>query len=331
MDEAVDGGERHGGVGEDLAPFAERLVGGDQQGPALVARADQLEQHAGLRLVLGDIGEIIEDQQVIFVELGDRGFEGEIAAGELKLLHEVGGAGEQDAPALFDQGQTERRGQMGFASAGRPEAEEIGPFSIHASPAASACTWAFEIIGTAAKSKASRVFPGGNRASSRWRSKRRRLRSAISCSPSAARKRAAGQPSLSAVAASAAQASLMPGNRNSPSISSMRAASILSVAFMPRSRVDGDLVIDGEGGQRDDDEGQGCVHRTEAFDQRRKVRQDALVEIGLQREGEFGLAGAFMRECENPHHGAAGRPLTEPREQGLERQAKARRGKSWSR
>ena len=65
--------------GEDFAPFAERLVGGDQQRSALVACADQFEQDARLRLVLGDIGEVVEDQQVIFVELGDRGFEGEIA------------------------------------------------------------------------------------------------------------------------------------------------------------------------------------------------------------------------------------------------------------
>src|SRR5271163_3779714 len=35
----------------------------------------------------------------------------------------------------------------------------------------------------------------------------------------------------------------------------------------------------------------------------------------------FGLAGAFMRERKNPHHDAAGRPLTETREQGLERQS----------
>ena len=78
--DAIDGGERHGGVGEDLAPFAERLVGGDQQRSALVARADQFEQDARLRLVLSDIGEIVEDQQVIFVELDDRGFEDEITA-----------------------------------------------------------------------------------------------------------------------------------------------------------------------------------------------------------------------------------------------------------
>ncbi len=78
MDEAIDGGERHGGIGEDLAPFAERLVGGDQHGAAFVAGADELEQDAGLGLILGDVGEVVEDQQVEFVELGDGGFEGEV-------------------------------------------------------------------------------------------------------------------------------------------------------------------------------------------------------------------------------------------------------------
>src|SRR5260370_14697200 len=56
--------------------------------------------------------------------------------------------------------------------------------------------------GTASKSKVSRVLPGGSGASARWRSRRRRPRSAISCSASAAKKRPAGQPSLSAWAAS---------------------------------------------------------------------------------------------------------------------------------
>src|SRR5271163_227547 len=199
------------------------------------------------------------------------------------------------------------RGEHYESDSGGPKHRRLAPFSIQASPAASAWTWAFEIIGTAAKSKASKVFPGGNRASSRWRSKRRRFRSTISCSPSAARKRAAGQPSLSAVAARAAQIILMPGSRNSPSISSMRAASILSIAFMPR------LPCWWRSGRR--------WRGTEAFDHRRKVRQDALVEIGLQREREFGLAAALVRERKNPHHDAAGRPLTETREQGLERQS----------
>lgn len=48
---AVDGGEGHGGIGEDSVPLAEGLVGGDQGGPALVAGADEFEEHAGLGLI----------------------------------------------------------------------------------------------------------------------------------------------------------------------------------------------------------------------------------------------------------------------------------------
>jgi hypothetical protein len=68
VDEPVDRGERHRGIGEDPVPFAEGLVGGDQDGAALVAGADQLEEPAGLGLVLGDVGEVVEDQQVVLVE-----------------------------------------------------------------------------------------------------------------------------------------------------------------------------------------------------------------------------------------------------------------------
>src|SRR5712691_7368342 len=52
VDEAVDDGERHRLVGEDLAPFTERLVGGDQQGPPLVSGTDEFEQDAGFGLTI---------------------------------------------------------------------------------------------------------------------------------------------------------------------------------------------------------------------------------------------------------------------------------------
>ena len=61
-------------VGEDLAPFTERLIGRDQQGSAFIAGGDQLEQHAGLGLILGDVGDIVEDQQLVLVEFVDGGF-----------------------------------------------------------------------------------------------------------------------------------------------------------------------------------------------------------------------------------------------------------------
>ena len=128
MDEAVDGGERHGGVGEDLSPFAERLVGGDQHGAPLVAGADELEQHAGLGLVLGDVGEVVEDQQVEAVEPADRGFEGEFAARDLELLDEIGGAGEEDPPAVLDEGEADRRSEMALSAAGRAEQQQVCAF-----------------------------------------------------------------------------------------------------------------------------------------------------------------------------------------------------------
>ena len=74
MDEAIDGGECHGLIGEDLAPLAERLVGGDQHGSPLVSGGDQFEQDAGFGMILGDVGDVVEDQQVIVVELGDACF-----------------------------------------------------------------------------------------------------------------------------------------------------------------------------------------------------------------------------------------------------------------
>jgi len=89
MNETIDGGQGHGRVREDRVPGAEGLVGRDQHGAAFVARADQFEQHAGLGLVLGDVGDVVEDQQVELVELCDGAFEGEIAARLLQLLDQV--------------------------------------------------------------------------------------------------------------------------------------------------------------------------------------------------------------------------------------------------
>ena len=48
MNEAVDDGDRHCRVWEDLAPFTEGLVGGDEERAPLVAGADELKEHASL-------------------------------------------------------------------------------------------------------------------------------------------------------------------------------------------------------------------------------------------------------------------------------------------
>ena len=95
VDEAVDGGDGHCRIGEHLAPVSERLVCCDQQRAALVAGGDEFEQHAGLGLILGDVGEIIEDQQVEPVQLGDGCGQLQRLSLDLEALDEVGGAHEQ--------------------------------------------------------------------------------------------------------------------------------------------------------------------------------------------------------------------------------------------
>lgn len=128
VDETVDRGERHGLVRENSRPIAKGLVGGDRQRTAFVAGRDELEQDAGLRLILADIGEVIEDEEVILVELGERRLELEVAAGGLKPLHEVGGAGEQHAPTALDQCQAESCRKMRLSGARRAEHDQVGAF-----------------------------------------------------------------------------------------------------------------------------------------------------------------------------------------------------------
>ena len=60
VDQAIDGGERHGLVWKNLAPFAEGLIGGDQHRVPLVAASNELEQHAGLGQIPADVGDVIE-------------------------------------------------------------------------------------------------------------------------------------------------------------------------------------------------------------------------------------------------------------------------------
>ena len=63
MHEPVDCSERHCRVREDAVPLTEGLVGG----------ADQFEEDRGLCLVARDVGEVVENEQMILVELGDGG------------------------------------------------------------------------------------------------------------------------------------------------------------------------------------------------------------------------------------------------------------------
>jgi hypothetical protein len=58
--EAVDDGLGESGVGEDLGPFAEGQVGGDDQAAAFVAFGEDLEDEFGGALGQREVAELVE-------------------------------------------------------------------------------------------------------------------------------------------------------------------------------------------------------------------------------------------------------------------------------
>ena len=126
MHEPVDGRQRHGLFGEDRALFAERLVGGDEQGAVFVAGTDQFEQYAGLGLVLAHVGDVVEDEQVVLVELADRGLEHQFAPRDLEFLHQIGSVRVQDPEAIFDECQADRPPQVTLPDSGRADQDQVG-------------------------------------------------------------------------------------------------------------------------------------------------------------------------------------------------------------
>lgn len=116
MHQPVDGSQGHRRVGEEAVPIAEGLICRDGDGASFVSGADQFKQDAGFRLVLGDVSEVIQDDQLVFVEAGDGGLESKFAPRDLQFLNQIDGAGEENAPTILDE--ADGGSQMGFAPAG---------------------------------------------------------------------------------------------------------------------------------------------------------------------------------------------------------------------
>ena len=69
VDHPVDGRCRGHWVGEDVLPLGEDQVGRDAQGPAFVAFGDEREEHLGLLGPLGQVPQVVQQQEVVVVEL----------------------------------------------------------------------------------------------------------------------------------------------------------------------------------------------------------------------------------------------------------------------
>ena len=65
VQQAVEGGASHDRIaGEDVRPFGEGFIGGDDGGGVLfVAMADDLEEHGGAGLIEAEIADFVDDEQ----------------------------------------------------------------------------------------------------------------------------------------------------------------------------------------------------------------------------------------------------------------------------
>lgn len=85
----VDGSQGHGRIDEHFAPLRERSVRRDRQALVLVTLGNELEEHRGFGLVASDVTQIVQDQQIEPVELGQFLGQAQIAPCGLQPLHEI--------------------------------------------------------------------------------------------------------------------------------------------------------------------------------------------------------------------------------------------------
>ncbi len=126
MDQPIDGGHRHGPVGEDLVPVSEGLICGDANRTVLIPGADELEQHRRLGLILADVCKVVQNKEIEAIQPVDGGLQRQLAACDLQPLHEVGGTREQDLPAVLQQAQSNGRRQVRLAAPGWPQKNQVG-------------------------------------------------------------------------------------------------------------------------------------------------------------------------------------------------------------
>ena len=69
VDHPVDGRRSDHGVGEDMLPLGEDQIGGDAQGATLVAFGDEGEEHLRFLGTLGQVAQVVQQQEVVVVEL----------------------------------------------------------------------------------------------------------------------------------------------------------------------------------------------------------------------------------------------------------------------
>ena len=100
MDEAIDQGGDAGRGGEDLAPFGERAIGRHQGALVLIAARDELEQQIGMAVRVGEISNLVDDQECRVDVVAQPAPQGGVAVEGGEIAEHLPGACEHDGVAL---------------------------------------------------------------------------------------------------------------------------------------------------------------------------------------------------------------------------------------
>ena len=128
--------EQRGGddrIAEDLSPFGEAAVRGQDYRAFLVAGVDELEEQVracGGPPAPGDgqVADLVDDQQGCAGMMGNLLCEPPLALGDGETVDDLGEGGAADAPSGLYGGDTESAGQMALAGTGRAEkVDDLAP------------------------------------------------------------------------------------------------------------------------------------------------------------------------------------------------------------
>jgi len=125
MGDAIEQGSCHFGIAEHGHPFGERQVGCDNQRGLLVKLANQMEQEGAAGGRERQIAQFIEDHSVGLDQLSGQISCFPLLFFALQLVHQIDRVIKADAFALMDGGNTQSRGQVGFAGSGSAYQDQV--------------------------------------------------------------------------------------------------------------------------------------------------------------------------------------------------------------
>lgn len=124
MGEAIKKSGDAGGIGKDLIPFLEGAIGGDDDGTAFIATIDDFVQEVGGVVIIGKIGEFVDDEQ-LWAYIGLKPSAPERRGIALEMLNDIGSGAEQDGMADKDSTVGDVPCDHGFAEAVATDEDEI--------------------------------------------------------------------------------------------------------------------------------------------------------------------------------------------------------------